>query len=69
MIKNVGLIDKVLRVLLAVTVFILIAFKQVDGIAAIVLGVFAVVFILTSFVGVCPLYIPFKISTVKKEKK
>jgi len=34
-----------------------------------VLGIFAVVFLLTSFVGFCPLYAPFKLSTLKKSDK
>ncbi|MBP8081880.1 MAG: DUF2892 domain-containing protein [Spirochaetes bacterium] len=36
------------------------------GIAAIVLGAIAVIFVLTSLVGVCPMYYPLGISTRKK---
>ncbi|MBD3414364.1 MAG: DUF2892 domain-containing protein, partial [Candidatus Aminicenantes bacterium] len=42
--------------------------NQISGTAAIVLGIVAVIFLLTSLVGLCPLYLPFKISTKKKEK-
>ncbi|MCX6188343.1 MAG: DUF2892 domain-containing protein [Bacteroidetes bacterium] len=41
---------------------------QITGPAAITLLVFAGVFILTSFLSFCPLYLPFGISTKKKEE-
>jgi len=38
---------------------------QISGTAAIILGILAAVFILTSLVGTCPLYLPFGLSTKK----
>jgi len=35
-------------------------------VAAVILGILAIVFLLTSIVGLCPLYLPFGISTRKK---
>ena len=67
--KNMGSIDKGIRIILAVIIGILIFTNQVAGILAIVLGIFAVVFLLTSFMSFCPLYIPFKLSTLKKSEK
>ena len=67
--KNMGSIDKGIRILLAVIVGVLIFTNTITGILAIILGIFAVVFLLTSFVGFCPLYAPFKISTLKKSDK
>ncbi|MCW8805064.1 MAG: DUF2892 domain-containing protein [Ignavibacteriaceae bacterium] len=67
--KNMGSIDKGIRIILAVIIGILIFTNQVAGILAIVLGIFAVVFLLTSFMSFCPLYMPFKLSTLKKSKK
>ena len=64
--KNMGVTDRVLRILVAVAVIILYFTNQISGILAIVLLVFAGVFILTSFVSFCPLYLPFGISTRKK---
>jgi hypothetical protein len=61
--KNMGLIDRVIRVVLAVAVVILWAAGAISGSAAIILGIFAAVFILTSLVGTCPLYVPFRIDT------
>jgi hypothetical protein len=36
---------------------------QISGTAAIILGVLVVVFVLTSLMGSCPLYLPFGLST------
>jgi hypothetical protein len=65
---NMGTVDRVIRVLLAVVVAILYFTDQVSGTLAIILGLFAVIFVLTSFIGFCPLYVPFKLSTKKAEK-
>jgi len=67
--KNMSSADKIVRVLLAIIIAILFFTNQITGVAAIVLGIFALVFLLTSFIGFCPLYAPFKISTLKKESK
>jgi hypothetical protein len=66
--KNMGTVDRVIRILLAVVVAILYFTNQISGTLAIILGLFAVIFLLTSFIGFCPLYVPFKLSTKKAEK-
>jgi small-conductance mechanosensitive channel len=65
--KNMGLADRIIRTILAIVVAILYFTNQITGTAAIVLGVLAIIFLLTSFVGFCPLYAPFKLSTRKKD--
>jgi hypothetical protein len=65
--KNMGLIDRVIRILVAVIFIALFFAKVVTGIAGIILLVLAGVFILTSLFSICPLYLPFGISTAKKE--
>jgi len=65
--QNVGSIDKVVRVLAAVVIGVLYFTGQITGTAAIILGLFAVVFLLTSAIGFCPLYLPMKLSTIKKK--
>lgn len=60
---NMGTVDRVVRVALAVVVAALIISGQLTGVLAIVLGVLAAVFVLTSVVSFCPLYLPFGIST------
>jgi hypothetical protein len=64
--KNMGTIDRIIRILLAIVVVILYMNGSITGVAAIILGILAFVFIITSLIGFCPLYVPFKISTIKK---
>jgi len=64
--KNMGSVDRIIRILLAVVVLVLYLTGQISGTAAIVLGIIAVIFVLTSAVGFCPLYAPLKLSTRKK---
>ena len=64
--KNLGSADRLIRVLLALVVGVLYFTDQISGTAAIILGLFAVVFLLTSAVSFCPLYFAFKISSLKK---
>ena len=65
--KNMGTIDRVIRIVLAVVVAILILTGAVSGVLAVVLGVIAVIFVGTSLIGFCPAYLPLKISTVGKK--
>ena len=54
--KNMGTIDRAARILLAAVVAALYFTGQISGLVATILGIFAVIFIVTSFIGVCPLY-------------
>ncbi len=65
--KNMGQGDRIIRLGLAVIVAVLFFTNQITGTAAIILGILAVIWILTSFISFCPLYVPFKISTKKKK--
>jgi len=65
--KNMGLIDRLIRTILALVVIVLYFTRQITGVAAIILGILAIVFLLTSAFGFCPLYLPFKISTRKRK--
>jgi hypothetical protein len=67
--KNMGTIDKVIRILLAIVVGVLYMTDSISGVAAVILGIIAVIFILTSIIGFCPLYVPLKISTIGKSKQ
>jgi hypothetical protein len=64
--KNMGTIDRVIRILLAIVVIVLYSNGSITGVAAIILGILAFVFILTSLMVFCPLYVPLKFSTIKK---
>jgi len=67
--QNMGTLDRLIRFILAVIIGILYFTGQISGTAAIVLGVIAIAFILTSAVGHCPAYTPLKISTKKENKE
>lgn len=54
--RNLGNLDKTLRVLLAVVVAILYFSNVISGTLAIILGAVAIIFVLTSMVNFCPLY-------------
>lgn len=64
--KNMGSTDKIIRIAIAILIAILYFTNTISGTLALVLGAFAVIFILTSFISFCPLYAPFGISTRKK---
>ena len=66
MIKNMGTIDRIIRFIFAVAVAVFYFTGVISGTLAIILGILAAVFLLTSIVGFCPLYAPFKFSTAKK---
>lgn len=64
---NMGTVDKAVRILAAVVIAVLYFTNMISGTLAIVLLVFAGVFIATSMISFCPLYWPLGISTRKKE--
>lgn len=64
---NMGTVDKAVRILAAVAIAVLYYANIISGTLAIVLLVFAGIFILTSMISFCPLYWPLGISTRKKE--
>jgi len=66
--KNMGLADKIVRILIAAVVAILFFTHVITGTLGVVLLILSGIFILTSLVSFCPLYLPFGLSTVKKEK-
>jgi hypothetical protein len=66
--QNLGSLDRVLRIMAALGITILYFTDQISGTAAIVLGILAIIFVATSYIGVCPLYIPLKLSTKKDQK-
>jgi hypothetical protein len=65
--KNMGTLDKVVRILAALVIAGLYFANVISGTVAIILLVVAGIFIATSFMSFCPLYFPFGISTRKKE--
>jgi len=64
--SNMGTADRVIRILVAIVIAILYFTNQISEIATIILGIIAIAFIFTGFVGWCPGYLPFSLSTKKK---
>jgi hypothetical protein len=65
--KNLGTIDKVIRILVAVVLAVLFFTNVITGTPGIILMVLAGVFVLTSLVSFCPLYWPLGLSTATKK--
>ena len=63
--KNMGTIDRIVRVVVAIVIIVLHFAGVISGTLAIILLILSAVFIVTSFISVCPLYLPFGISTRK----
>jgi hypothetical protein len=66
MAQNMGTVDRAIRILVAIGIAALYFTDRIGGTLAIVLGVIAVVFLVTSLVGRCPAYLPLGLSTCKK---
>ena len=67
--KNMGSIDRLVRIIVAAVVALLYFNNVISGTLGIVLLVLAVVFVLTSLISFCPLYLPFGLSTCKVKQK
>ena len=67
--KNVGTTDKIVRILVAIIIVILYATNVISATAALILGIFAMLLVVTSFLSFCPIYLPFNISTFKKKEQ
>lgn len=65
--KNMGNIDRILRIAIAVIIAVLYLTGNITGTLAIIGLILSGIFILTSIVGICPLYLPFKAKTFKKK--
>ena len=64
---NVGIIDRVIRIIVAVVFGVLFFTKVIEGTLGIVLLVVGIVFLLTAIFRFCPLYLPFGINTWNKK--
>ena len=66
--KNISNVDRILRVLIAGAIAVLYFTGVISGTFAIILGILAIVFLLTTLINFCPLYALFKFSTLKESK-
>jgi hypothetical protein len=65
--KNMGTVDIAIRIVVAIIFAVLFFTGTVSGVLGYILLALAVIFVLTSILRFCPLYLPFKINTGKKE--
>jgi hypothetical protein len=65
---NMGKVDRIIRVIVAALFVVLFLTKVISGILGIILLVLAGIFLITSFISFCPLYLPFGLSTLGKKK-
>lgn len=65
---NMGQADRIIRLLVAAVIAVLFFTDVIKGTLAIVLLVLAGIFLLTSWIGTCPAYLPFGFSTICKKK-
>jgi len=68
MTKNMGNTDKLIRLSIATLIAVLFYTDVISGTLAIILGVFAVIFALTSLISFCPLYTLVGINTCSLKK-
>ena len=66
--KNLGTADRIIRVLAAVVIGVLVLTGDLSGTMAWVLGILAIVLLLTGAAAFCPLYSSVKFSTLGKGK-
>jgi hypothetical protein len=67
--KNMGIADRIIRLVIAVIVVVLYFTGVIPGTIGIVLMTLSGILVLTSILGICPLYMPIKLNTGAKEKE
>jgi len=66
---NMGRWDRTLRLVAAAVFAVLLIAGLVKGTLAVIFAIVAAIFVITTFVGFCPAYVPFGISTKGKDEK
>lgn len=64
-----GNTDKGIRIIAAIAIALLYYFDIIGGTLAYVLMALAIIFLLTSLVSFCPLYIPLGLNTCKRKEE
>jgi hypothetical protein len=65
---NMGRWDRTLRLIAAAVLAVLLIAGLIKGTLAVIFAIVAAIFVITTFVGFCPAYVPFGISTKGKGK-
>lgn len=64
--KNMGNIDRALRFLIALAIIVLYFTHLISGTTAIILLVISAIFVITSFISFCPLYVILGVNSCEK---
>ncbi|MEP6735300.1 MAG: DUF2892 domain-containing protein [Chryseolinea sp.] len=64
--KNMGRIDRLARLHIAILIVALFTNGVVTGATGIISLAFAAIFTITSFISLCPLYLPFGLNSFRK---
>lgn len=65
--KNMGSADRIIRAIIAAILITLYFSGVLTGILGIILIALSVIFLFTSLVSFCPLYLPFGLNTLRKK--
>ena len=65
---NMGSTDRIVRIIIAVIIGALYFGNVITGTLGTILLILGIVFLLTSLVSFCPLYLPFGLNTGKKKE-
>lgn len=66
--KNIGAIDRIIRIFFAVDIVILYCLETFTGVLAAILLVISGIFLVTSFFRICPFYTIVGVNTSAKEE-
>ncbi len=67
MLKNIGKSDKLIRIAIAILLLAIVQFLGITGTLSVILMSLSLVFLVTAFINLCPLCLPFGINTCKKK--
>lgn len=67
--RNMGKLDRASRIVAALVIAYLYFSGTLPEATGLIFLILAVIFVITSFVGFCPLYLPFKMNTNKPVEK
>ena len=66
--KNAGTVDRIVRVVIGITLLYAVATGMVQGIVMYVAGILGLIMLVTAALAYCPLYTIIKINTACKPK-
>ncbi|MBK8954403.1 MAG: DUF2892 domain-containing protein [Saprospiraceae bacterium] len=67
--KNMGRVDRLIRTGIAILIVVLYMTGQISGLTATIALLLGAIFLLTSYLRFCPLYLPFGISTIRETEE